>query len=128
MDDEPFERLNMVPFIDIMLVLLTMVLTTSSFIASGRIPVNLPKASTGESAGTRHGQTIEIDAAGSLFLEGAPVSLDVLKARLLGLAKDTPFVLRADRTVPLQRFIDVVDALKLQGFSKVAVQTEVNRP
>lgn len=127
MDDEPFAGLNMVPFIDIMLVLLTIVLTTSSFIASGRIPVNLPKASMGESADARKTETIEIDAAGVIYLGGEPVGIALLNARLGALDKGTPFLLRADKTVPLQRFIDVVDALKQQGFSKVAVQTEVIR-
>ncbi len=37
--------MNVIPFVDIMLVLLIIVLTTSSFIATGRIPVNLPEAS-----------------------------------------------------------------------------------
>ena len=37
--------MNVIPFVDIMLVLLTIVLTTSSSIAAGRIPVNLPQAS-----------------------------------------------------------------------------------
>jgi biopolymer transport protein ExbD len=39
MDEEPFQTLNVIPFVDIMLVLLTIVLTTASFIATGRIPI-----------------------------------------------------------------------------------------
>jgi biopolymer transport protein ExbD len=45
MDEKPFETLNVIPFVDIMLVLLTIVLTTANFIATGRIPVALPLAS-----------------------------------------------------------------------------------
>ena len=38
MEEKPFESMNVIPFVDIMLVLLTIVLTTSSFIASGTWP------------------------------------------------------------------------------------------
>lgn len=124
MDEKGFESMNMVPFIDIMLVLLTIVLTTSSFIASGRIPVNLPQASASE-PDTRQTETIEIDAAGAIYFGGETVSTDALKTRLTAIDKETPVLLRADKTVALQRFIDVADVLKQLGFSKVAVQTEV---
>jgi biopolymer transport protein ExbD len=127
MDDKPFETMNMIPFIDIMLVLLTIVLTTSSFIASGKIPVNLPQASSTTSDKDKH-RTIEITADGALFFDGAPMETDALKGALATLSKDTSFVVRADRDVRLQRFVDVADVLKQSGFSKVAVQTEVGKP
>ena len=60
MDEKPFESMNMIPFIDIMPVLLTIVLTTSSFIASGRIPLNLPQASD-ESTETPELEIIKIE-------------------------------------------------------------------
>lgn len=126
MDDKPFESMNMIPFIDIMLVLLTIVLTTSSFIASGRIPVNLPQASASE-PDTRQTETIEIDAAGTIYLSGQQVNTDTLKTRLAGMDKETPMLLRADKAVALQRFIDVADVLKQLGFAKVAVQTEMGK-
>lgn len=53
MDDKPFESLNVIPFVDIMLVLLTMVLTTASFIAVGRIPLSLPHAAPMDGAADR---------------------------------------------------------------------------
>ncbi|WP_218152721.1 MULTISPECIES: biopolymer transporter ExbD [unclassified Variovorax] len=118
--------MNMLPFVDIMLVLLTIVLTTSSFIASGRIPVNLPQASASRSD-TAHTQTIAIDAAGTVHFGGEAVDTDALKARLAPLDRQTAFLLRADRTVQLQRFIDVADVLKQLGFAKVAVQTEAGK-
>jgi biopolymer transport protein ExbD len=124
MDDGPIDTLNMIPFIDIMLVLLTIVLTTSSFIASGRIPVQLPQASASE-PDTSQRVTIEIDAQGVVHHEGDAVEIEELRGRLASLPKDTAYLLRADRTVALQRFIDVADLLKQLGFSRVAVQTEI---
>lgn len=124
MDEKPFESMNMIPFIDIMLVLLTIVLTTSSFIASGRIPLNLPQASD-DSAETPEVEIIEIDSRGVIYHSGEPVSLEQLDERLAGLNRDSPLLLRADKTIQLQRFVDVADALKQLDFHKVAVQTEV---
>ena len=123
MTEKPIDSMNMLPFVDIMLVLLTIVLTTSSFIASGRIPVNLPQASASPSD-TSQTQTIVIDAAGPIHFGGEALNADALKTRLAAMDKQTPFLLRADRTVQLQRFIDVADVLKQLGFAKVAVQTE----
>ena len=123
MTEKPIDSMNMLPFVDIMLVLLTIVLTTSSFIASGRIPVNLPQASASPSD-TSQTQTIVIDAAGTIHFGGEALNADALKTRLAAMDKQSPFLLRADRTVQLQRFIDVADVLKQLGFAKVAVQTE----
>jgi len=125
MDEKPFESMNMIPFIDIMLVLLTIVLMTSSFIASGKIPVNLPQASANNIPDRDKQRAIEITANGDIFLDGRTVTPDVLKADVSALAKDTPFLVRADKDVKLQRFIDVADVLKQLGFSRVAVQTAV---
>ncbi len=124
MIDKPIDSMNMLPFVDIMLVLLTIVLTTSSFIASGRIPVNLPQASASKSD-TAQTQTIVIDAAGAIHFAGETLGADGLKTRLAAMGRQTAFLLRADRTVQLQRFIDVADVLKQLGFARVAVQTEV---
>lgn len=115
--------INMVPFIDIMLVLLTIVLTTSTFIASGRIPINLPHASQDQQTAART-RVIEINAAGRLFFEGAELDDAALKSRLSPLERTTPLMLRADKALPLQRFVDIADLLKQLGFAKVAIQTE----
>lgn len=126
MDDKQIDTLNMIPFIDIMLVLFTIVLTTSSFIASGRIPVQLPQATSSESDSDIP-QTIEIDAQGLIYYEGNAVSSEQLQAQIANLKSDTSFLLRADKKVQLQRFVDVADVLKQLHFKRVAVQVEASR-
>ena len=123
MDEKPFETMNVIPFVDIMLVLLTIVLTTSSFIASGRIPVNLPQASKSV-AETDKAAIIELSAAGDMYLNNRAVTLESLRTLLLPIGRETGFVIRADKEISLQRFIDVADVLKQLGFKKVAVQTK----
>ncbi|MDR1576861.1 MAG: biopolymer transporter ExbD [Deltaproteobacteria bacterium] len=123
MDDRPIDTLNMIPLIDIMLVLLTIVLTTSSFIATGRIPVQLPQASAADPESNKT-ETIEIDAKGALYYQGEELEISALKDKIALLDRSTPLLLRADKTVELQSFISVADMLKFLKFTKVAVQTQ----
>lgn len=123
MDEKPFETMNVIPFVDIMLVLLTMVLTTASFIAVGRIPVSLPQASPMKMDEMKN-TMIEITADGALHLDGAALSIEALRGRLSALPKDTSILIRADKSVAFQRFVDVADLLKTLAFTKVGVQTK----
>jgi biopolymer transport protein ExbD len=121
MDERPFDTLNVIPFVDIMLVLLTIVLTTANFIATGRIPITLPQAS--QSQIEKQDKMIELTAAGAIYLDGVPVSQSDLESQLSGLPSATSFLIRADKDIAFQKFIDVADALKRLKFNKVAIQT-----
>lgn len=123
MDEKPFETMNVIPFVDIMLVLLTMVLTTASFIAVGRIPLSLPQASAMKVEQLKE-TMVEIDAAGTIHLDGTALAIEELKVRLGTLPKDTAILIRADRSIAFQRFVDVADVLKGLAFTKVGVQTK----
>jgi biopolymer transport protein ExbD len=123
MEEKEFDYINVIPLVDVMLVLLTIVLTTSSFIASGMIPLDLPKAKgcAGEILKT---QTIEIDRVGNIFLNFRPVSLTELKADLGGMNRKAPVLIRADRSINLQRFVSVLDVIKGLDFARISLQTE----
>lgn len=126
MEEKEFDYINVIPFVDIMLVLLTIVLTTSTFIAAGGIPVNLPKASKNQEQ-TLKVRTIEIDKQGAIFFNGRPVTLESLLAAVQSLDRGTPFLIRADKDLALQNFVDVLDAVKNAGFRQVSLQTEIKR-
>ena len=64
-----FDQINVIPFIDIMLVLLVMVLTTATFIKQGIIPVELPKAKTTQKENTKKEITVYVNKNGELFLK-----------------------------------------------------------
>jgi len=123
MEEKTFDYINVIPLVDVMLVLLTIVLTTSSFIAAGVIPMDLPKArhAFGESLKT---QMIEIDRDGEVYLNSRPVSLDDLKTSLGGMNKKVPVLIRADRRCHLQNFVGVLDVVKGLEFARVSLQTE----
>jgi biopolymer transport protein ExbD len=123
MDEKEFDYINMIPLIDVMLVLLTIVLLTSTFIMSGAVPVELPRV-TAKYEDVTKTRSVEIDENGALYLDGTRHEFAALKEKLRQIPRTVPFLIRADRRIPLQRFVEVLDALKGLGFSKVSVQTE----
>ncbi|WP_306548323.1 biopolymer transporter ExbD [Desulfobulbus sp.] len=124
MDEKEFDYLNVIPLVDVMLVLLTIVLTTSTFIAAGSIQVELPKASTSEETTAPHPRTVSIDKEGRIWLEAEEVSLISLAAVLEGVDRETPILVRADKSLALQGFVDVFGAIKQLGFTHLSLQTE----
>jgi biopolymer transport protein ExbD len=123
MDDKGFDSINVIPFVDVMLVLLTIVLTTTTFVAVGAIPVELPKAQN-SSTETVKAITIEIDKKGSIYLDKVPSNILQLQQSLDQLERSQPILIRADRNIALQIFVNVMDIVKGLGFSKVSLQTE----
>lgn len=123
MEDREFDYINVIPLVDVMLVLLTIVLTTSTFIATGMISLSLPKASHSQAESLRW-QTISIDQTGRIYFNTTAVAFEGLGAAVERLDRETPLVVRADGNIRLQVFIDVLDLLNGRGFKKVTVQTE----
>jgi biopolymer transport protein ExbD len=123
MDEKGFDYINVIPLVDVMLVLLTIALTTSSFIATGMIPIDLPKVvkSRGEMLRT---QTIEINRQGNIHFNAKPMSLPGMKEALERQNREVPILIRADRNIALQGFIEVLDLVKTLGFKRVSLQTE----
>lgn len=123
MKDKEFDYINVIPLVDVMLVLFTIVLTTSTFIATGMISVSLPKASKSQ-AETINRQIISIDRQGVIYFNATKITLDELSREIGKIDKDTPLIVRADKDIALQIFVDVLDLLKSHGLKKVAIQTE----
>ncbi len=126
MEEKEFSYINMVPFIDVMLVLLVIVLMTGTFVATGIIPVELPKVSRTQERAMKTG-IIEIDRSGVVYYQTKRVDLAGLKESLSGTSRETPFLIRADRDIQLQRFVEVLETVKSMGFRKVSLQTEEER-
>ncbi len=119
-----FDQINVIPFIDIMLVLLVMVLTTATFIKQGIIPVNLPSAQQKEQQKELEERTIHITKEGTLFLDKAQVSLAELKLKLGGLSPDQTVVLRSDKEATFQQFVSVMDILKELNHEQLYIVTK----
>ncbi len=122
------DQINVIPFIDIMLVLLAIVLTTATFIAEGRLQIRLPAAAAKPQAVPERPLEIAVDAGGALYLDAEPfgtgaAALALLDERLAGLGAATPIVLRVDATARFEQFAAVVDRLKARGLERLSVLT-----
>jgi biopolymer transport protein ExbD len=123
MEEKGFDYMNVIPLVDVMMVLLTIVLMTSTFIASGLIPIDVPKASRDEKQLLKT-VTIAIDGKGIVYLESVPTTLAGLGAKIDSLGRETPVLVKADRHLSVQTCVDVLEVLSMRGFKKVALQTE----
>ena len=123
MDEKGFDSINVIPLVDVMLVLLTIVLTTSTFIAVGAIPVELPKA-VNSSPETLQTTTIEITKQGEIYINAEPSSVEMMKKSMEKIQRSQPVLIRADKDIALQVFVEVMDVVKGLGFRRVSLQTE----
>lgn len=119
--ERELDQINVIPLVDVMLVLLVIVLTTATFITTGHIPVDLVKA---KEAGDRKDVPLVITLAadGGLFLNDQAISQEGLKARLLNHPRESLVLVRADRVTVLERFVNVVDDVRGLGFHQVSLE------
>lgn len=118
------EGLNLVPFIDIMLVLLCIVLSVSTFIAEEKIAINLPKSENSVSIDDKQKIFISINETGEIFYNESLLSVDELKTRLSSISKDEIVILRSDENASYKHFVKVVDILKELKHENFAIATQ----
>ena len=118
---QDIDQINVIPLVDVMLVLLVIVLTTATFISTGQIPVNLAKA---KEVSDRKDVPIVItlNADGNLFLNDKPLDDTALKDALSGESRDSAVIVRADKTTLLERFVSLVDDVRGLGFQQVSLE------
>mgnify|MGYP002632796226 FL=1 len=119
-----FDEINVIPFIDIMLVLLVMVLTTATFIKQGVIPVDLPQAQTSQKKELKGEVTVYVNEKGKMFFEKEEVSLSDLEQKLSQLSKTQTVILRSDKKSKFQDFVSVMDILKRLGHEQLYIVTK----
>lgn len=119
-----FDSINVIPFIDIMLVLLVMVLTTATFIKQGVIPVDLPSAKATDKKDTKKEVTVYVNAKGEMFFEKEKVDLATLEKKLSSISKKQTVILRSDKESKFQDFVSVMDILKRLGHEQLYIVTK----
>ena len=118
------DGLNIVPFIDIMLVLLAIVLSISTFIAQGKIAVDLPSAKSAQQDKEDEKKvSVVIDKDNKFFIDDAEISEDELKDKLNAVDIKTLIVLKSDKNAKFDSFVKVIDILKEKGHENFAIQT-----
>lgn len=116
------EGLNIVPFIDIMLVLLAIVLSISTFIAQGEIKIDIPKAKSQESKEKKRVEVL-IDKQNRIYFENQPLDLQGLKSKLEGIKKEQLIVLVSDKDSRFEGFVKILELLQEKGHENFAIGT-----
>ena len=124
-DDEPITSINVVPLVDIVLVVLIIFMVTASYIVTPAIEVELPKASNAE-AKANSLLSLVITKQGDLFLNNQQIDDAALREyiREQKVGRDLEAVIAADASVPHGRVVSLIDLVKGEGVVKFAINTE----
>ena len=125
-DDGPIASINIIPFVDIVLVLLVIFIVTSAAIVRASLKVELPRAAA---AGAKVASTLNLvlDRGGTLSLDGRPTTPEGARAALqAAVARNSAAqaVIAADRGVPYGRVMEVIDLVKGAGVGGFALDVE----
>ena len=121
-----FDQINMIPFIDIMLVLLAIVLTTASFVSKGLIEVDIPSAkqATVTTAEEKKIVDIAVNIQNELFFNEQLITYEKLPENLKDYEADQRFVIRIDKKTDFEQFVKIIDVLKAGNFNKLSIQAK----
>jgi biopolymer transport protein ExbD len=125
-DEDVISNINIVPFVDIVLVLLIIFMLTSTAIVRASIPVDLPSAASGgASVPTTLNLVLTVD--GELYLDGDATDLQRLAARVRDEVKrdaEVQAVIAADRRVDYGEVVKLIDVVKGNGAKSFALNIQ----
>jgi biopolymer transport protein TolR len=117
--------INIVPFVDVMLVLLVIFMITAPILQSG-IEVDVPKTKTVKEISESR-VVVSIDHAQRIYIGDDAVNIHELGAKVHAQMKNPQgdaIYLRCDKTVPFGSFALVVDTLRQSGIQNISVVTQ----
>ena len=118
------EGLNVIPLIDIMLVLLAIVLSISTFIAQGHIKIDLPNSESAEKKQDENDKiAVLINKDNEFFIGEEKIAEENLKEKLNEIKHETLIELKSDKESKFDSFIKVIDILKEKNHENFAITT-----
>lgn len=117
-------EINMVPFIDITLILLIIFMVMTPFIVQSQINVDLPSSSAVNTITEDNVIRVEINKRGQLKVMDKEVAFSGLQEELillLGRAHEKTILVQADKDVPIQQVVKVFDVAKKLGAAKLGI-------
>jgi biopolymer transport protein TolR len=127
--DGPVATINIVPLVDIMLVLLVIFMVTAPMMQQG-VEVSLPKAATGALRGNSEQVVLSIDKTGAVFLgAGNAVEVDALAVKVNAImerrpVEDRKVFIKADKALDYGRVMEVMAALHSGGITQVGLVSD----
>lgn len=120
----------MAPLIDMVFILLIFFAVSTTFTKEMELELERPSARSAAPASSK-AIRVYVDRARQVFVDDQPVKPWMLQSRVRDLLAQTAgrkVLVVADRLVPAERLIEVVDQCRLGGASEVGVATEAGAP
>ena len=119
--------INITPLIDVLFLLLTFFLVTTTFIEQSALKVELPKMSHADKVQQERRFILEVAPDGRMRYDGEPMDQETLRARLLGAADEINagggVMLRADQLVSHGEVVAILDLIKEAGVRRFVIAT-----
>lgn len=123
----PMADMNMIPFIDVMLVLLVIFMVAAPLLTVG-VPVDLPKTAASQMNIDKKPLAVTVDEKGKLFLQDKETSLEKVAGEIQAVAKDgfdERIYVRGAARVEYGKISEVMAVLQKAGFTKIGL---INAP
>lgn len=124
----PMAEINIIPLVDIVLVLLIIFMATTAFVNDAGLNMKLPAAQTAEApAATQADLNVGLTREGGLYLDGQPTDLARLKARMVVMGQTNPetrVIIKGDQNIPYRRIVEIMDTAKQANLAKVVLGTD----
>lgn len=119
------EGINVVPLIDVVLVLLAIVLTVSTFVVTGHIKLNLPNAASAQKMQLKS-IDISILGNGEIYFGEEKIAKESLEQKISTLSKEDMVSIKGDKKSAFEDFVLVMDKLKAHGMEKISIVAKNN--
>ena len=119
-------ELNLVPLIDVLVMLIFFAFVTMQFRSVTTMNLTLPKVETAGKSELKDSLTISITKTGELAFNGKPArmeNIEELVAQVGQVSKDITVLIRSDEDTPLKYITEVMDACRKQGLNKIRLQS-----
>jgi biopolymer transport protein ExbD len=126
MSNEPLSMFQYASLTDVIFLLMIFFLLTSQFVMLTGVKVKLPSSKINEQT-TPSKLVVTLTSNGGVFVANEEIGLEGLPGKLnsiKGTSKEDNLVIRADKTVPVNLVIKVIDAAKTAGIDKFTIETE----
>lgn len=124
--------INLIPFIDVLLVILIFLMLTTTWSKFNEMNLSLPSANSGTPAETHNTWTVSVSSQGSYAINGVPVEgrqiADLQKAMASLSNSNGSLLIKADASASHQAVVQVLEAARVIGISKIAFATQPNIP
>lgn len=120
----PIVEMNLVPLIDISLILVIIFMVLTPALIQSQLTVRLPRSSSGAPAPAAAAVQVQISREGVVLVDGEPVPAQKLERELmlrLSKASSKSLLVQADRSVPVEKVVSVFDIAQRLGVSKLGI-------